>query len=172
MDFIQQKLIDPVSTVLWTYVLVYVLVAAGVYFTHPTWSVQLRYFGRMLNDSAIPRSRRGYFVVPGVPMLDWRPRVGTGNIAGVAIAPDPGGPGAVFWMWVVAAATAPTEATPAAARPAPRRAAPAAVRLPWPAARRRGRLAVLLPTFGIAFNMVQAPVTSGCAQGAQNTGSY
>jgi AGCS family alanine or glycine:cation symporter len=50
MDFIQANLIDPISKVLYTYVLIYVLVAVGIYFTIRTRFVQIRYFGRMLNQ--------------------------------------------------------------------------------------------------------------------------
>ena len=50
MDFIQANLIDPVSKILYTHVLVYLLVAAGIYFTVRTRFVQFRYFRRMLGQ--------------------------------------------------------------------------------------------------------------------------
>ena len=50
MDYIQANLIDPVSKVLYTYVLVYLLVGAGLYFTIRTRAVQFRYFPRMLRQ--------------------------------------------------------------------------------------------------------------------------
>ena len=50
MDFIQANLIDPVSKFLYTYVLVYLLVAAGLYFSVRTRFVQFRYFRRMFGQ--------------------------------------------------------------------------------------------------------------------------
>ena len=48
MDFIKTSIIDPVSHFLWTYVLIYVLLGAGLYFTFKTRFVQFRLFGRMV----------------------------------------------------------------------------------------------------------------------------
>jgi len=48
VDFIQQYLIDPVSNFLWSYVLIWLLLGAGVYFTVRTRVVQVRMFPRML----------------------------------------------------------------------------------------------------------------------------
>lgn len=45
MEYLQTHLIDPINTVLWTYVLVYLLVGAGIYFTVRTRFVQVRYSG-------------------------------------------------------------------------------------------------------------------------------
>src|SRR6478672_2532213 len=115
MDFVPLKFIDPLSNFLYTYVLIYLLVGAGIYFTIKTKGVQFRYFGRMIKQ--IFRSRAdseggiSSFQAFAVGLAS---RVGTGNIAGVAIALTLGGPGAIFWMWVVAAlgmATAFIEAT-------------------------------------------------------------
>ena len=175
MDFIQQKLIDPVSTVLWTYVLVYVLVAAGVYFTIRTRFVQLRYFGRMLSQLRNSRSGEGISSFQAF-CVGLASRVGTGNIAGVAIALTLGGPGAVFWMWVVAAlgmATALIEATlgqlfKVRADDGSFRGGPAFYIERGLGSRAGGVVfAVLLVfTFGIAFNMVQANAISDVLQGA------
>ena len=57
MDFIQNHLIDPANRVLYTYVLVYLLVAAGVYFTIRTRFVHVRYFKRMIGQ--LMHSRTG-----------------------------------------------------------------------------------------------------------------
>ena len=175
MDFIEQKLIDPVSTVLWTYVLVYVLVAAGVYFTIRTRFVQLRYFGRMLSQLRNSRSGEGISSFQAF-CVGLASRVGTGNIAGVAIALTLGGPGAVFWMWVVAAvgmATALIEATlgqlfKVRADDGSFRGGPAFYIERGLGSRAGGVVfAVLLVfTFGIAFNMVQANAISDVLQGA------
>jgi len=56
MDFIQVNLIDPLSHFLYTYVLIYLLVGAGVYFTIRTGAVQVRYFGRMITQIFNSRS--------------------------------------------------------------------------------------------------------------------
>jgi len=114
MDFIQANLIDPFSKVLYSYVLIYVLVAVGIYFTIRTKFVQIRYFGRMLNQVLHSRTEGDGISSFQAFCIGLASRVGTGNIAGVAIALTLGGPGAIFWMWVVAAigmATALIEAT-------------------------------------------------------------
>ena len=103
MDVLQNGLIDPLSRLLWNYVLVYLLVGAGIWFTVRTRAVQFRLFGLMLRTML--GSRKGAeggissFQAFAVGLAS---RVGTGNIAGVAIALTLGGPGAVFWMWMVA----------------------------------------------------------------------
>ena len=102
MDVLRESLIDPISAFLWNYVLVYVLIGAGLWFTVRTRFVQVRLFPLMLRT--IVGSRKGAeggissFQAFAVGLAS---RVGTGNIAGVAIALTLGGPGAIFWMWVV-----------------------------------------------------------------------
>src|SRR5690606_24177661 len=107
--------IDPLSNFLWTYVLVYVLLGVGVYFGIRTRFVQVRLAGRMLRQVASSRSgSEGGISSFQAFCVGLASRVGTGNIAGVAIALTLGGPGAIFWMWVVALvgmATALIEAT-------------------------------------------------------------
>ena len=166
MDFIQANLIDPVSKVLYTYVLVYLLVAAGIYFSIRTGFVQFRYFKRMLTQ--LMNSRSGGVGISSFQAfcVGLASRVGTGNIAGVAIALTVGGPGAIFWMWVVALigmATALVEATLAQifkvrAEDGTFRGGPAFYIQRGLGSRPGGVLfAVLLVfTFGFAFNMVQA----------------
>lgn len=51
MDFVQENLIDPLSHILYTYVLIYLLLGAGLYFTFRTKFVQVRYFVRMTRYS-------------------------------------------------------------------------------------------------------------------------
>ena len=114
MDYIQANLIDPVSRVLYTYILIYLLVAAGIYFTIRTRFIQIRYFGRMLRQVLHSRENGDGISSFQAFCIGLASRVGTGNIAGAAIALTVGGPGAIFWMWVVAAigmATALIEAT-------------------------------------------------------------
>jgi AGCS family alanine or glycine:cation symporter len=166
MDFIQANLIDPISRVLYTYVLVYLLVAAGLYFTVRTRFVQFRYFRRMLGQLFNSRVGDGGISSFQAFCVGLASRVGTGNIAGVAIALTVGGPGAIFWMWVVALigmATALVEATLAQifkvrAGDGTFRGGPAYYIQRGLGSRAGGVLfaVLLIFTFGFAFNMVQA----------------
>ncbi len=88
----------------WGWALIPFLVIFGLFLTIATNFVQFRYFKRMFrvlkagNQSADPNTisaREALFVSVGG-------RVGGGNIAGVAVAITLGGPGAVFWMWMIA----------------------------------------------------------------------
>ena len=98
--------IGGVNDVLWTYVLVAALLGCAVWFTLRTRGVQFRLLGemmRVLGESAGsgPKGERhvSSFQAFAVSLAS---RVGTGNLAGVATAIVVGGPGAVFWMWVIA----------------------------------------------------------------------
>ena len=170
MDYIQANLIDPVSRVLYTYILIYLLVAAGIYFTIRTRFIQIRYFGRMLRQVLHSRENGDGISSFQAFCIGLASRVGTGNIAGVAIALTVGGPGAIFWMWVVAAigmATALIEATlgqifKVRADDGSFRGGPAFYIQRGLGSRAGGMLfAVLLVfTFGFAFNMLQANAIS------------
>ena len=178
MDFIQANLIDPISKVLYTYVLVYVLVAAGIYFTFRTSAVQFRYFGRMLKQLGNSRAGAGGISSFQAFCVGLASRVGTGNIAGVAIALTVGGPGAIFWMWVVALlgmATALVEATlgqifKVRAPDGTFRGGPAFYIQRGLGSRPGGVIfAVLLVfTFGFAFNMVQANAIADVLNASHN----
>src|ERR1700743_2856998 len=114
LDFLQEQLIDPLGNVLNTHVLIYLLIGVGIYFTVRTRFIQIRYFGRMFRQLRRSRRQDGGISSFQAFCVGLASRVGTGNIAGVAIALTVGGPGAIFWMWVVAAvgmATAVIEAT-------------------------------------------------------------
>ncbi|MEE6176261.1 alanine/glycine:cation symporter family protein [Mycobacterium sp. 050134] len=114
MEFFQTQVIDPLSYMLNTHVLVYLLIGAGLYFTVRTRFIQVRYFGRMVRQVRRSHRQDGGISSFQAFCVGLASRVGTGNIAGVAIALTVGGPGAIFWMWVVAAvgmATAVVEAT-------------------------------------------------------------
>ncbi|NAZ86589.1 alanine/glycine:cation symporter family protein [Kineococcus indalonis] len=171
MDFVQENLIDPVSNVLWTYVLVYVLLGVGIYFGIRTRFVQVRLFGRMLRQVGSSRSgAEGGISSFQAFAIGLASRVGTGNIAGVAIALTLGGPGAVFWMWVVALvgmATALVESTLAQVFKVPAedgtfRGGPAFYIERGLKSRGGGVLfaVLLIFTFGFSFNMVQANTIS------------
>ncbi|GAB7189808.1 alanine/glycine:cation symporter family protein [Kineococcus sp. NUM-3379] len=171
MDTFQQYVIDPVSNVLWTYVLVYVLLGVGLYFGVRTRFVQVRLFARMLRQVVSSRSgSEGGISSFQAFCVGLASRVGTGNIAGVALALTLGGPGAVFWMWVVALvgmATALVEATLAQvfkvrADDGTFRGGPAFYIERGLRSRGGGILfaVLLIFTFGFAFNMVQANTIS------------
>ena len=108
-----QNIVNAVSGVLTDYVLVGVLLAAAVFFTIATRGVQFRMVGEMLrllvrsgkrdndkrrNDAPAHGSISSFQAFA----MSIASRVGTGNLAGVASAIALGGPGAVFWMWVIA----------------------------------------------------------------------
>lgn len=170
MDFIQEHLINPVSDVLYSYILVYLLVAAGIYFTVRTRFIQVRYFGRMLRQLTHSSAHGEGISSFQAFCVGLASRVGTGNIAGVAIALTIGGPGAIFWMWVVASigmATALIEATlgqifKVRAEDGTFRGGPAYYIQSGLGSRTGGIVfaVLLIFTFGFAFNMVQANAIS------------
>lgn len=88
----------------WLGILIAVLVPAGIYFTLRTRFVQIRSFGHMLTvmKRSLHREHPDSVSAFQAFATSAAARVGTGNIAGVAVAITAGGPGAVFWMWVVA----------------------------------------------------------------------
>ncbi|NUB44794.1 alanine:cation symporter family protein [Fertoebacter nigrum] len=173
-------IIDFLNTVFWGYVLIYGLLAVGVYFT-----VRLRF-------QQILQFREMFRVVVAAPSTDTQgispfqalctslaSRVGTGNIAGVAVALSLGGPGAIFWMWVVALvgmATAYAESTLAqlykvqdsSGESTVYRGGPAfyisrGLGLPWLG----GIFSVcLIISFGLVFNAVQANSIADAMVGA------
>ncbi|WP_223634765.1 alanine/glycine:cation symporter family protein [Planococcus sp. 4-30] len=94
--------VDNVNTLLWTYILIALLMGLGLYFTIRTKFVQVRLFGEMFR--VITEKKDGDSGVSAFQAftISTASRVGTGNITGVALAIAIGGPGAVFWMWMVA----------------------------------------------------------------------
>ena len=93
-----------VSDFMYTYILVFLLVGAGVYFTIRTKGVQFRYIKDMFTVLTEKKHVGGGKSVSAFQalMVSTASRVGTGNIAGIATAVALGGPGAVFWMWLMA----------------------------------------------------------------------
>ncbi len=114
MEFITD-IVTFVNNILWSYVLIATLIACGLWFTFKTKFVQFRMIGHMfkllletgtdkikgnkkLNNEKKER-KISSFEAFAVSIAG---RVGTGNLAGVATAIVIGGPGAVFWMWLIA----------------------------------------------------------------------
>ena len=91
---------------MYTYVLIIMLVGVGIYFTIKTKGVQFRLLKdgiRSMMEKA-EKDEKGQKKVSSFEalMISTASRVGTGNIAGIATAIATGGPGAVFWMWIMA----------------------------------------------------------------------
>ena len=108
---------DIISDWLWTYVVITMLVGCALYFTWNLRAVQFTMLPTMLRNLCTPTksTSTGKKVSSFQAFtISLSSRVGTGNLAGVASAIFVGGPGAVFWMWVMAllgASTAFMEAT-------------------------------------------------------------
>lgn len=100
------QLIGSVNDVLWTYILIIMLLGCAFWFTYKTKFVQFRMIGemvRLLGESAGKIEGREHHISSFQAFaVSIASRVGTGNLAGVATAITLGGPGAVFWMWVIA----------------------------------------------------------------------
>ncbi|WP_312289284.1 alanine/glycine:cation symporter family protein, partial [Stutzerimonas nitrititolerans] len=96
-------MLDILNDLIWSKLLIVMLVGLGLYFTIRSGFVQFRYFGSMFRIFGEAFKRKpGQLSSFQALMLSVAGRVGAGNIAGVAVAIMLGGPGAVFWMWVVA----------------------------------------------------------------------
>ncbi|MBQ7194973.1 MAG: alanine:cation symporter family protein [Bacteroidales bacterium] len=112
-----ERIVDIVNNIVWSPALVVLLVGAGLYFSIRTRFVQVRRFPLMLKALFAPAERgEGHKGISSFQAfcVALSGRVGTGNIVGVATAIALGGPGAVFWMWVIAflgASTAFVEST-------------------------------------------------------------
>lgn len=101
MDFFHWMIIR-INRFIWSDVLVYFCLMAGIYYSFRTGFVQIRLFPKMCKlicgkggSSEGISPFQSFVTTVGA-------RVGMGNIAGVAVAIYFGGPGAVFWMWIIA----------------------------------------------------------------------
>ena len=173
-------IIDFLNTIFWGYVLIYGLLAVGVYFTIRLRFQQVLHFGEMFRvvTNAPQTDKEGISPFQAL-CTSLASRVGTGNIAGVAVALTLGGPGAIFWMWMVALvgmATAYSESTLAqlykvhgpAGSEGIYRGGPAfyiarGLGMPW-----LGAIfsACLILSFGLVFNAVQANSIADAMVGA------
>ncbi|APH07043.1 sodium:alanine symporter [Bacillus weihaiensis] len=88
---------------MWSYILIVLLIGVGLYFTFFTKFVQFKMIGEMfrLLGEGTKSNKKGISSFQAF-CISTASRVGTGNLAGVAIAITVGGPGAVFWMWLIA----------------------------------------------------------------------
>jgi alanine or glycine:cation symporter, AGCS family len=165
MDLLN-NFIGNVNTYLWSYILIVMLIGLGLYFTVRTNFVQFRMFGEMIRllGEGAKADKKGVSSFQAF-CISTASRVGTGNLAGVALAITAGGPGAVFWMWLIAligSASAFVESTLAqiykvrdgvAFRGGPAYYMEKALNARWMGV----IFAVLISiTFGLAFNSVQS----------------
>ena len=97
----------------WSYVLIVVLVFSAIYFTIKTHGMQFTMIGEMIKqlinsgekknlNGSKPNTQRKSVSSFQAFAVSIASRVGTGNLAGVATAIAVGGPGSVFWMWIIA----------------------------------------------------------------------
>ncbi|MDR0894879.1 MAG: alanine:cation symporter family protein [Prevotellaceae bacterium] len=161
------NMISFINDILWTYILIALLLGCAVWFTVKTGFVQFRMIGemvRLLGESA-GKSEGRHISSFQAFAISIASRVGTGNLAGVATAIAVGGPGAIFWMWIIAllgSASAFVESTLAQLYKIKSKdsfiGGPAyymrrGLKQPWMGA----LFAVLITiTFGFAFNSVQS----------------
>ncbi|XLM19337.1 alanine:cation symporter family protein, partial [Chromobacterium piscinae] len=96
------QLVNAINGVVWSPALIYLCLGAGLYFSIRTRFLQLRHFKAMLRLMFNRQSSSAGVSSFQALAMTLAGRVGTGNIAGVATAITFGGPGAMFWMWLVA----------------------------------------------------------------------
>lgn len=164
------QIVDFLNGILWTYVLVAMLIACAVWFTIRCKFVQITMLGDlpiMFRNCTHEEREEGVERISSFQAfaISIASRVGTGNLAGVAVAIALGGPGAVFWMWLIAflgAASAFVESTLAQLYKikgessfigGPAYYMSIGLKKPW-----MGAIfsVLLIFTFGFAFNSVQS----------------
>ena len=100
--------ITSINDFLWTYILIAVLIGCALFFTFRTKFVQFRMIGETLrlligsNSTASNDKDKNQVSSFQAFIVSIASHVGTGNLAGVATAIAVGGPGAIFWMWIIA----------------------------------------------------------------------
>ncbi len=173
-------IIDFLNTIFWGYVLIYGLLAVGIYFTVRLGFQQIVHFSEMFRVVTSKGESDSEGISPFQALCtSLASRVGTGNIAGVAVALTLGGPGAIFWMWMVALvgmATAYSESTLAQLykthgpkgsegiyRGGPAFYIAKGLGMPWLGA---VFSACLILSFGLVFNAVQANSIADAMVGA------
>jgi AGCS family alanine or glycine:cation symporter len=177
MPEVANLVVDTLNGLIWGKILIWLLVASGLYFTLRLGLLQFRHFGHTF--SVLKGSRQSD--ESGISSFQalctsLAARVGTGNVAGVAVAITLGGAGAIFWMWVIALlgmATGFVEATLAQLfkirdDKGQFRGGPAYYMEKGLGARWMGVLfsIFLIIAFGFVFNAVQANTITGAMQGA------
>lgn len=95
-------LIENISNFMYSYLLIIMLLATGIYFTIRTKFIQFRLFSESVRLVTEKKNDSKSVSAFEALMVSTASRVGTGNIVGVANAIAIGGYGSVFWMWVIA----------------------------------------------------------------------
>jgi AGCS family alanine or glycine:cation symporter len=170
-------IVDFLNSILWGYVLVYGLLGVGIFFTIRLGFLQFVNFNEMIRAIRGSRESDVHGISPFQALCtSLASRVGTGNLAGVAVALYLGGAGAIFWMWMVALvgmATGYAESTLAQLykvrdgkgqyRGGPAVYITKGLNAPWAGS----VFAVcLILSFGLVFNAVQANSIADAMQGA------
>lgn len=96
------SLLTQIDDILYTWLLIYLLAGSGIYFSIRTRFVQIRRFKDAMNCMLEKKDGDKGVSSFQALMIATASRVGTGNMAGVAMAIIFGGPGAAFWMWLMA----------------------------------------------------------------------
>ena len=165
------------NTIFWGYILIYGLLAVGLFFTVRLGFLQFRHFPEFIRSVLRSPEQDSGGITPFQALCtSLASRVGTGNLAGVAVAIALGGPGAIFWMWMVALvgmATAFAESTLAQLykvrdehgqlRGGPAFYIARGLKAPWAAT--LFSLCLIL-AFGLVFNAVQSNSIAEAMQGA------
>lgn len=170
-------IVDFLNSILWGYVLVYGLLGVGIFFTIRLGFLQFINFGEMIRAIRGSRESDAHGISPFQALCtSLASRVGTGNLAGVAVALYLGGAGAIFWMWMVALvgmATGYAESTLAQLykvrdgkgqyRGGPAVYITKGLKAPW-----AGSIfaVCLILSFGLVFNAVQANSIADAMEGA------
>ena len=94
--------INVLSDLLYSYILIFILLGTGIFFSIRTRLVQFRLFPESIRVVAQPGADDKGLSSFQALMVSTASRVGTGNIAGISTAICLGGPGAIFWMWLTA----------------------------------------------------------------------
>lgn len=105
MNVILNQIVSNINLYLWNYLIIFILIGAGLFFTMTTGAVQIRMFKEMVRlvaSGAGTKTNKNHVSSFQAFCVSTASRVGVGNIAGIAIAVVLGGPGAIFWMWVIA----------------------------------------------------------------------
>lgn len=105
MDIIE-NFVGSINNFMYSYLLIYMLIGIGLYFTIRTQFVQFRMIPEMFRviTEKAPVRKDGTKGISSFQAftISAASRIGTGNVAGVATAIALGGPGAIFWMWCIA----------------------------------------------------------------------
>ena len=96
------EIIGVISGFMYSKLLIILLLGAGIYFTFRTGFVQFRLFGESVRVVSEKPDKEGSVSSFQALMVSTASRVGTGNIVGASGAILIGGPGAIFWMWIIA----------------------------------------------------------------------